>query len=181
MWGFQFGRRAEFVAERAAEILLEVPAGPGVFCLRGEDAAAQPYLMRAADMRRRVMRLLAPPETDGAGQVVLSKRLNLRERVRWVEWTRTGSEFESLLVLYEASAPAFGREEARRRLRLYAPYCVRLTTDNALPRLLCDEPAGAQKSAGDVWAVRIASRGGALLRGGAGPVSNCGGAGRIWR
>ena len=133
--GFQFGRRVEFVAERAGEILREVPAAPGVFCLRGEDAGAQPYLTRAADMRRRVARLLAPPEQAEDGRVVLSKRLNLRERVRWVEWTRTGSEFESLLVLYEASAAEFGREEARRRLRLFPPYCVRLTMDHALPRL----------------------------------------------
>jgi hypothetical protein len=72
---------------------------------------------------------------DAEGRAVLSRRLNLRERVRHVEWTRTGSEFESTVVLYQASRAAFGAEEARRRLRLHAPYFLRVTMENAHPRV----------------------------------------------
>ncbi len=133
---FQFARRAEFRPDEAEEILRGVPAAPGVFALRGEREVDEPYLTRAADMRRRLRRLLAPPEAvDEQGRPVLSKRLNLRERVRWIEWTSTGSEFESVLVLYCASLQAFGEERARKRLRLYPPYCVRVTMAHQHPRV----------------------------------------------
>ena len=132
---FQFGARIEFDAAHAADILRSVPALPGVFALRGENAQAEPYLTRAADLRRRVTRLLAPPETGADGAVVQSKRLNLRERVRSIEWTVTGSEFESLLLLYDASASVYGAADARRRMRLHTPYFLRLTLDHAHPRV----------------------------------------------
>ena len=126
--GFQFGRRAGFEAGCAEEILRGVPALPGVFALRGDRESDEPYLTRAADLRRRMTRLLNPPEEQ-------SKRLNLRERVRWIEYTVTGSEFESLLVLYDAAAGIFGHGEARRRLRLHTPYFLRLTMSQAHPRV----------------------------------------------
>ena len=126
----------EFRPEDAAAILLGVPAAPGVFALRGERANDEPYMVRGADLRRRLRRLLAPPEeVDEAGRPVLSKRLNLRERVRWIEWTRTGSEFESSLVLYCAMREAFGAEAARKRLRLHAPYFLRVTMGHEHPRV----------------------------------------------
>jgi hypothetical protein len=133
---FAFEHRVEFQAEHSDEILRAVPAAPGVFALRGADPASEPYLTRAADLRRRMRRLLAAPgELDDEGRPVLSKRLNLRDRVRFIEWTRTGSEFESTLTLYCASRQAFGAEEARRRLRLYAPYMLRVTMSHEHPRV----------------------------------------------
>ena len=132
---FQFGAQLEYDPANAVEILRRLPALPGVFALRGQDPAAEPYLTRAADLRRRISRLLAPPETGADGAVVQSKRLNLRERVRSIEWTVTGSEFESLLVLYDASASVYGAAEARRRMRLHTPYFLRLTLDHAHPRV----------------------------------------------
>jgi len=125
---FQFGERLGFEAGRAAEILRSVPALPGVFALRGEDAKAEPYLTRTADLRRRMTRLLNPPEEQ-------SKRLNLRDRVRTIEYSVTGSEFESLLVLYEAASTIFGAVEGRRRLRLHTPFFLRLTMGTAHPRV----------------------------------------------
>ncbi len=132
---FQFEHSIAFSPESAAEVLRGIPAQAGVFALRGEDAGAEPYLTRAADIRRRLHRLLDPPETGENGAAVQSKRLNLRERVRSIEYTVTGSEFASLLTLYCASAAIFGQAEARRRLRLHTPYCVRLTVDHAHPRV----------------------------------------------
>lgn len=133
---FDFEQELPFESERAAEILRLVPERPGVFALFGHGEADQPYVTRGANLRRRMARLLAGPETLGAdGQPVLSKRLNLRERVARFAWCVTGSEFESLLVLYEASSGIFGHEEARRRMKLRTPYFLRLTMNHAHPRV----------------------------------------------
>ena len=141
--GFEFERCVEFAPDRASEILREIPAAPGVVCLRGAEEQSQPYLTRAADVRRRLRRLLGEPEAAPAvegilaeqGRPVLSKRLNLRDRVKWIEWTRTGSEFESTVVLYCAARASFGPAEARRRLRLHAPFVLRMAMSNEHPRV----------------------------------------------
>jgi excinuclease ABC subunit C len=73
-------------------------------------------------------RLLDPPESQ-------SKRLNLREKVARIEYCITGSAFESSLVLYDATAALFGYTEARRRLKLHTPYFLRMTMENAFPRV----------------------------------------------
>jgi len=73
-------------------------------------------------------RLLDPPESQ-------SKRLNLREKVARIEYCVTGSRFESSLILYDATAALFGYSEARRRLKLHTPYFLRMTMENAFPRV----------------------------------------------
>jgi excinuclease ABC subunit C len=133
---FVFAHRAEFLPESSDDLLRTIPAAPGIFALRGADPASEPYLTRAADLRRRLRRLLAPPEAlDADGQPLPSKRLNLRARIHFIEWTRTGSDFESTLLLYRAARSAFGPDEARRRLRLHAPYVLRVTMSNPHPRV----------------------------------------------
>ena len=132
---YQFDHRIAFSPDDAEALLREIPSAPGVFALRGEDSQAEPYLTRAADMRRRIRRIVAPPEAGPDGTPVLSKRLNLRNLVRFIEWTQTGSDFESTLLLYKASRAAFGSEEARRRLRLHAPYFLRITMSHPHPRV----------------------------------------------
>ena len=134
---FQFAQRLIFVPEDAETLLRAVPARTGVFALRGERATDQPYLTRAADLRRRLRRLLLPPEAvDAEGRPVLSKRLNLRDRVRWVEWTETGSEFESVLVLHQALGANFGEADARKRMRLFPPYFLRISMGHDHPRVI---------------------------------------------
>jgi len=125
---FQFEVETLFEPARAEEILRGVPSGPGVFALRGFKDSDEPYLTRTADIRRRMLRLLDPPESQ-------SKRLNLRDRVARIEYTATGSEFESSLVLYQAAVALFGYAEARRRLKLHTPYFLRFTAENAHPRV----------------------------------------------
>src|SRR5579863_10076594 len=85
--------RLEFAPERDAEIFAAVPAAPAVFLLRGEDSHSQPYIGKTAHLRRRLQRLLGPVEER-------TKKLNLRDRVRTIEYTATGSDFESGFVLY---------------------------------------------------------------------------------
>ncbi len=131
---FSFDQHIEFSPESSDDLLRAIPAASGVFSLRGETG--EPYLTRTADLRRRLRRLLAPPEAvDEQGRAILSRRLNLRERVRFIEYTRTGSDFESTLLLYRASRAAFGPDEARRRLRLHAPYVLRITMSHQHPRV----------------------------------------------
>lgn len=125
---FHFDHIIDFVPQRAEEILRAVPALPGVFALCGAREGDEPYLTRTADLRRRMRRLLDPPESQ-------SKRLNLRDKVARIEYCVTGSDFESSLVLYDAAVALFGYAEARRRLKLHTPYFLRLTMENAHPRV----------------------------------------------
>jgi excinuclease ABC subunit C len=125
---FHFEHSVDFAPERADEILRSIPAQPGVFALRGPRAEDAPYLTQTTDLRRRMRRLLDPPESQ-------SKRLNLRDKVARIEYSITGSAFESSLVLYDATAALFGYTEARRRLKLHTPYFLRMTMENAFPRV----------------------------------------------
>ncbi len=51
-----------------------------------------------------------------------------------IEYTVTGSEFESSLCLYQASLRAFG-DRAKKRLRLRPPVFLRMSVDNPYPRV----------------------------------------------
>ena len=125
---FHFEHVVDFTPGQADEILRTIPAEPGVFALCGARKEDAPYLTQTADLRRRMRRLLDPPESQ-------SKRLNLREKVARIEYCVTGSAFESSLLLYQASAAHFGYTEARRRLKLHTPYFLRMTMENAFPRV----------------------------------------------
>ncbi|MGI4829048.1 MAG: hypothetical protein ACRYFU_12775, partial [Janthinobacterium lividum] len=157
---FHFAHTLAFEPGSAEAILREVPARAGVFALRGERATDQPYLTRAADLRRRLRRLLAPPEVlDAEGKPVLTKRLNLRDRVRWIEWTETGSEFESMLTLYRASVSVFGEGDTRKRMRLFPPNFLRVTMTHEHPRVYVTNrlsPRGLTESFGP-FATRAAA------------------------
>ncbi len=140
---FQFEHTLAFSAaepEEAESTLRLLPTLPGVFALSGADESAQPYLTRAADLRRRITRILAPPD----GQ---TKRLNLRDRVARIGYTVTGSEFESNLVLYDAAFSYYGPAEARRRLKLHTPYFLRFTVENAHPRVYATNRLGRRSLA----------------------------------
>ncbi|MFZ0272670.1 MAG: excinuclease ABC subunit C [Acidobacteriaceae bacterium] len=105
----------------------EIPAVAGVFGLFGEEARAEPYISRTPNLRRRIRRLLdARPDQ--------TRRLQLAGRVARIEYALTGSDFEGLLRLYVASWMAFG-ERARKRLHLKAPSLLRMTIENAYPRV----------------------------------------------
>ena len=105
----------------------EIPAAAGVFALFGDDERAEPYISRTPKLRRRIRRLLeARPDQ--------SKRLQLAGRGARIEYALTGSDFEARLRLYEASWIAFG-ERARKRLHLKSPSLLRMTVENAYPRV----------------------------------------------
>jgi excinuclease ABC subunit C len=112
-----------------------LPEAPGVFALYA-DPAAEPYLSKTPNLRRRLMRFLrgGPQTGHDADAAPQSKRLQLAHMVRHIEYTVTGSEFESLLCLYDASIQAFG-DRGRRRMRLHPPAFLRMSLDNPYPRV----------------------------------------------
>ena len=120
------GNRLEFAPDRDREVFAAIPAAPAVFLLRGHDPAAEPYVSKSASLRRRIERLLSAPEER-------SKRLNLRDRVGAIEYSLTGSDFESGFLLYHVLRNAFPKTyEKRLHLRL-APL-VKMHLDNEYPR-----------------------------------------------
>ena len=112
--------------ETDAEVFSAVAAAPAVFLLRGEDAHSEPYVSKTANLRRRLQRLLSAPEER-------TKRLNLRDRVRSIEYTLTGSDFESGLVLYQVLRAAFPKTYANRLRLRFAPL-VKMHLENEFPR-----------------------------------------------
>src|ERR1700761_4770269 len=107
--------------------LTQIPAQPGVFALFAADERAEPYLSRTPNLKRRLTRFLdaRPSQT---------KRLRLTEKIARIEYTVTGSDFESALCLYVASMQVFG-EGTRKRMHLRSPYFMRMTSENAYPRV----------------------------------------------
>jgi excinuclease ABC subunit C len=108
-----------------------LPESPGIFALCAADPAAEPYLGKTPNLRRRLLRFLRGPVAE---QAPTTKRLQLAHLVDHIEYSVTGSQFESALCLYQASLTAFG-ERARKRLRLRAPAFLRMSVENAYPRV----------------------------------------------
>ena len=120
-------RQLDFVPERDAEVFSSVPAAPGVFLLRGSDPAAEPYVSKTANLRRRLVRLLGAPEGP-------SRRLSLRDRVAHIEYSPTGSDFESGFLLYKTLREVFPRTY-QQRLRFRPAPLVRFHLENRFPRV----------------------------------------------
>lgn len=116
----------EFAPERDAELFAAVPAAPAVFLLQGADAHSEPYVSKTANLRRRLQRLLGPIEER-------TRKLNLRDRVRRIEYTPTGSDFESGFLLYAALREAFPKTYQDRLRFRFAPF-VKLHLENEFPR-----------------------------------------------
>jgi excinuclease ABC subunit C len=119
-------QRIEFLPDRDSELFAAAPASAGVFLLRGEDELSEPYVSKTSNLRRRLQRLLGP--VDGQ-----TRKLNLRDRVRWVEWTVTGSDFEASFLLYQGLRREFPKTY-HKRLRLRFAPLVKLILDNPYPR-----------------------------------------------
>jgi len=130
--------RLEFVPERDAEVFGAVPAAPAVFLLRGDDEQQEPYVSKTANLRRRMQRLLGRPEER-------TRKLNLRERVRRIEYSPTGSDFESGFTLYRLLREVFPKTYANRLRFRFAPL-VKLHLENEYPRASITTRLGRLKS-----------------------------------
>lgn len=125
-----------FDLARDAEFFAAVPAKPAVFQLRGD--AGEPYVAKTSNLRRRLQRLLG--QTEG-----LSRRLSLRDRAKTLEYSLTGSDFESGLLLYQVQRQEFPKTYANRLKLRFAPL-VRLHLENAYPRVSVTTKLGSAKS-----------------------------------
>jgi len=115
-----------FSPDHPGDFFAQFPSKPAVFALRGADSSAEPYVGKTTNLRKRLQRLLAPPESQ-------SKRLNLRERVVQIEYSLTGSDFESMLLLYKTLRKEFPKTY-QKRLRLHPAPVIRLNLENPYPR-----------------------------------------------
>jgi excinuclease ABC subunit C len=118
--------RVAFEPEQDKEFFSSIPAAPAVFLLKGADPEGEPYVSKTANLRRRLLRLLGSPEEH-------SKKLNLRSRAKSIEYTPTGSDFESGFLLYQALRANFPKTYSA-RLRLRPAPLVKMHMENAYPR-----------------------------------------------
>ncbi len=87
---------------------------------------AEPYLIRTADLRRRLQRLLGPADPAG-------KRLNLREFARAIRYRETGSAFEQNLLYYQQARKTFP-QKYQKLMRFRPPAVLKVNLRHAYPR-----------------------------------------------
>ena len=119
---------ADFDSGRGADFFSSLPALPAVFSVepRAELSGAKPYLLRTANLRQRLTRLLGPPNPA-------SKRLNLRDFAARVRYRVVGSPFE-LSFLHWQHARRVWPTSYRERARLRPPAVLKVSLTNAYPR-----------------------------------------------
>jgi excinuclease ABC subunit C len=127
--------RLTFDAADDSAFFAEIPAKPAVFLLRGESG--EPYVSKSSNLRRRITRLLG--QSEG-----ISRRLNLRGRARLLEYSLTGSDFESGLLLYQTLRREFP-DSYQNRLRLPPAPLLRFHLENRYPRISVTTKLGSTK------------------------------------
>ena len=103
-----------------------LPPRPAVCLINARDSAAEPYLIRTGDLRRRLERLLGAPDPS-------SKRLNLRDFASGVRYRLTGSRLEQALTYYQHAKRLFPNRY-KKLLRLRPPAVLKVNLRNAYPR-----------------------------------------------
>ena len=126
----------DFLPQQDAEVFAAAPAAAAVFVLRGEEGS-EPYVGKTSNLRRRVQRLLGA--SDGP-----SRKLNLRDRVRAVEWDAVGSDFEATFCLYQVLRREFPKTYDKRLRFRFAPL-IKLILDNRFPRAVVTTRIAAAK------------------------------------
>jgi excinuclease UvrABC nuclease subunit len=144
----------DFDAARDAGFFSALPPLPAVVCIDPREPGAEPFLIRTADLRRRLERLLGPVDPS-------TKRLNLREFARAVRYRLTASRLEQSLAYYQHAKRLFPRRY-KDLARLRPPALLKVNLRNAYPRcyvtrrIRVDESSGAP--AGGVYYGPFASR-----------------------
>ena len=116
----------EFEAGRDEEFFSLLPTGHAVCLIEPRDEAAEPYLIRTADLRRRMQRTLGVPDAT-------SKRLNLREFARGIRYRETGSAFEQNLLYYQQARKIFP-QKYQKLTRFRPPAVLKVNLRHAYPR-----------------------------------------------
>ncbi|HXN51887.1 MAG TPA: hypothetical protein VN943_08125 [Candidatus Acidoferrum sp.] len=103
-----------------------LPPRPAVCLIELRDETAEPLLVRTQDLRRRLQRLLGPPDPA-------SKRLNLREVASGIRYRLTGSRFEQIFTYYVNAKQLFPNRY-QKLMRLRPPAVLKVSLRNAYPR-----------------------------------------------
>jgi excinuclease UvrABC nuclease subunit len=103
-----------------------IPSKPAVCLIEPKESSAQPLFIRTQDLRRRLQRLLGPPDPA-------SKRLNLRDFAKSVRYRVTASTFEQTLAYYQTAKQLFP-ERYKDMLRIRPPAVLKVNLRNAYPR-----------------------------------------------
>jgi excinuclease ABC subunit C len=124
---------AEFDAARDADFFSSLPPAPAVVRIepRSDFADARPYLIRTADLRARMKRLLG--SRNDADDPAESRRLHLRDFASAVRYRVTGSPFEQSIVMWHAARELDPRGY-HQRLRMRSPALLKINLANAYPR-----------------------------------------------
>jgi excinuclease ABC subunit C len=116
----------EFDSAQDEEFFSGLPTGPAICLFEPRAENAEPFLIRTQNLRRRLERLLGPPDPA-------SKRLNLREFARGIRYRATGSAFEHTLTYYQHARQLFPKRY-RDLMRLRPPAVLKVNLRNAYPR-----------------------------------------------
>jgi excinuclease ABC subunit C len=116
----------EFQPENDEEFFSLLPDRPAVCLIEARAENAEPHLIRTANLRRRLQRLLGP--LDPA-----SKRLNLRDFARQLRYRVTSSAFEQSLTYYRIARQIFPKKY-RGLMRLRPSPLLKINLENAYPR-----------------------------------------------
>ena len=122
----QLDTAVEFDPAKDAQFFSLLPEQSAVCLIEPHEPRAEPFLIRTASLRRRLQRLLGPPDPE-------SKRLNLREFAKAVRYRATGSSFEQLLTYYR-QARHFFPKRYRNMMRLRPAAVLKVSLRNAYPR-----------------------------------------------
>ncbi len=116
----------DFDPSRDEDFFAALPPRPAVCLIETRAANAEPFLIRTQDLRRRLQRLLGPPDPS-------SKRLNLRDLARAIRYRLTGSALEQFFTYYQHAKHLFP-QRYRKLTRLRPPAVLKISLRNAYPR-----------------------------------------------
>ena len=121
----------DFGATHDEDFFAALPSHPAVVLIQlhgkhGENA--EPLLIRTQDLRKRMQRLLGPPDPT-------TKRLNLRDLTQNIRYRLTGSKFEQSLTYYQ-NAKLHLPNRYIKVMRLRPPAVLKVTLKNAYPRCI---------------------------------------------
>jgi excinuclease UvrABC nuclease subunit len=118
----------DFDPSRDEDFFAALPPRPAVCLVQSHAENAEPLLIRTQDLRKRMQRLLGPPD-------LTSKRLNLRDLTRSVRYRLIGSKFEQSFAYYQ-NAKHLLPHRYTKVMRLRPPAVLKVTLRNAYPRCI---------------------------------------------
>jgi excinuclease ABC subunit C len=118
----------DFSPSNAEDFFAALPPLPAVCLIQPHGENAEPLLIRTQDLRKRMQRLLGPPDPT-------SKRLNLRDLTKLVRYRLTGSKLEQSFTYYQ-NAKHHLPHRYTRVMRLRPPAVLKVTLKNAYPRCI---------------------------------------------